>query len=391
LKVTIRDFLSHKSGLGLWAGDLTWWESNYNREEVIRRIRYQVPAADLHQKYMYSNLGYLVVGELVAKVSGMSYDEFIKKNFFKPLEMNRSLTTVRDLSKMGNYAIPHSEIDGKLVVIGQMNVDNCAPAAAVVTSVNDLSHWVEMQLANGVYNGKKIADEAIIEETRKPQSVIGVRKWAKENLNPYTNFSNYALGWRVYDFRGKYVVEHTGGLDGMLSYVGFIPEANVGVVLVTNSDNHDLQNCLPKYLFDRLTGVKEDYDWSGNYLKINKANKKRRAEEKRKVIESFKKDAKPTLPLKDYAGKYISDVYGTATILMNDDGNLEVTLSAHPGITGEISHLEFNTFSAKWDHRNWKESPMYFRFDGRGNIIDFEMSVRPDWIDTYKYTWVKSK
>jgi len=242
-----------------------------------------------------------------------------------------------------------------------------------------------------VYNGKKIADEAIIEETRKPQSVIGVRKWAKENLNPYTNFSNYALGWRVYDFRGKYVVEHTGGLDGMLSYVGFIPEANVGVVLVTNSDNHDLQNCLPKYLFDRLTGVKEDYDWSGNYLKINKANKKRRAEEKKKVIESFKKDAKPTLPLKDYAGKYISDVYGTATILMNDDGNLEVTLSAHPGITGEISHLEFNTFSAKWDHRNWKESPMYFRFDGRGNIIDFEMSVRPDWIDTYKYTWVKSK
>ena len=389
-KITLRDFLSHKSGLGLWAGDLTWWESNYSRDEVIRRIRFQIPKADLHQKYMYSNLGYLVAGEVVAKVSGMTYDEFIKINLFEPLEMKRSRTTVRGFSKIENIAIPHSVIDGELSVIGQMNVDNCAPAAAVVSSVEDLSHWVEMQLAKGVYNGKRIADERIIEETRKPQSISGVSKWVKENLNPYTNFSNYALGWRVYDFRGRYVVEHTGGLDGMLSYVGFIPEMNVGVVMVTNSDNHDLQNCLPKYLFDRLTNVEEDYDWSGNYLKINKANKKRRAEEKKKAIERLKTDAKPTLPIEDYVGEYVSDVYGTATLYMND-GKLEVKLSAHPGITGSVSHLEYNTFSAKWNHRNWKESPMYFRFDGRGNIVDFKMSIRPDWIDTYNYTWVKCK
>lgn len=387
-KVTIRDFLSHQSGLGLWAGDLTWWASTYDRSEVIRRMRYQKPLADLHQKYMYSNLGYLVSGELVAKVSGMSYDDFIKEYFFGPLEMNRSLTTVRDIKKMGNFAIPHSNIDGELAPIGQLNVDNCAPAAAIVTSVHDMSHWVEMQLAKGTYNGKRILEERIIEETRKPQMVSSVSKWVKETLNPYTNFSNYALGWRVYDYRGRYVVEHTGGLDGMLSYVGFIPDEQVGVVLVTNSDKHDLQNCLPKYLFDRLLEIDDYRDWSGNYLKINKANKKRKEEQKK--IEEIYAETEPTLPLKDYCGEYVSDIYGTATISLND-GKLSINLSAHPGINGGISHLEYNKFRAIWDHRIWNESNMYFSINWRNEITEFRMAIRPDWIDTIEYIWVKQR
>ncbi|MEN8249349.1 MAG: serine hydrolase [Bacteroidota bacterium] len=388
-EITIRDFLSHQSGLGLWAGDLTWWESNYDREEVIRRLRYQKPVAGLHQKYLYSNMGYLVVGELVARVSGMTYDEFIKENFLIPLEMTRSSTTVRTLNDIGNYAIPHSSVNGELSAIKQLNVDNCAPAAAMVTSINDLSHWVQMQLSKGMYNGKRIVEENIIEETWKPQIAIGVNKWVKENLNPYTNFSNYGLGWRVFDFRGNFLVEHTGGLDGMLSYVGFIPEENLGVVLVTNSDQHDLQNCLPKYLFDRLLEEEEQYDWSGNYLKINKANKERRAKEKQKAEENYGK-TEPILPLEAYCGEYISDIYGTATIYMVN-GQIQIKLSAHPKITGKITFLEDSRFRARWDHRLWNESDMFFYMDWRNNITEFRMAVRPDWIDTIEYKWVKTE
>lgn len=388
-KITIRDFLSHRSGLGLWAGDLTWWDSNYDRDEVIRRIRYQKPVADLYEKYIYCNLGYLVVGELVAKVSGMTYDDFIKKHFFDKLDMTRSITTVSKLPMMENVAVPHSMVNKRVIPIGQLNVDNCAPAAAVVTSVNDLAKWVKLQLANGVYKGERIVDESIIEETRKPHSIINISKWSKENLNPYTNLSAYGLGWRVYDYRGEFLVEHTGGLDGMLSYVGFIPEENVGVIMATNSDHHDLQNCLPKYLFDRLLELEDDTDWSKKYLKINKANKKRREEEqlraKQNIVEST-----PTLALKEYCGEYVSDIYGTATVSMQDD-ILKVTLSAHPGFVGEMSHLYYNTFTARWNHRLWRESNMYFGFNGHGKIINFKMAVRPDWIDTLEYTFVKVK
>ncbi|GLR19972.1 serine hydrolase [Portibacter lacus] len=387
-KVTIRDFLSHKSGLGLWAGDLTWWDSNYDKAEVIRRIRFQKPVADLHEKYIYCNLGYLVVGEVIAKVSGMTYEKFIETQFFDPLGMTRSLMSVSGLPNMENVAVPHSGVNGELVPIAQLNVDNCAPAASVVTSVNDLTHWVQMQLANGTYKSHKILEESIIEETRKPHSIINVSKWSKENLNPYTNFSSYALGWRVFDFRGEYLVEHTGGLDGMLSYVGFIPEENIGVILVTNSDQHDIQNCLPKYLFDRLLGVEENMDWSGKYLKINKANKARRAEEAAKAKASIPVTT-PTLALNDYCGEYTSDVYGTAKVYM-EDGKLKVSLSAHPGFIGDISHLYYNTFTAKWNHRLWKESNMYFDFNGHGQIINFKMAVRPDWIDTLEYTFKKN-
>ncbi|MEN8191182.1 MAG: serine hydrolase [Bacteroidota bacterium] len=390
-KITIRDFLSHKSGLGLWAGDLTWWDSNYDRDEVIYRMRYQKPVAELHEKYIYCNLGYLVVGELVAKVSGMTYDEFIKKHFFDKLDMKRSLTTVSELPNMENVAVPHSSVDGKIMPISQLNVDNCAPAAAIVTSVNDLTHWVKLQLSNGMYNGKRLVEESIIEETRKPHSIINLSKWYKEKLNPVTNISAYGLGWRLYDFRGEFIVEHTGGLDGMLSYVGFMPEKNVGVIMTTNSDHHDLQNCLPKYLFDRLLDVEDNTDWSGKYLKINKANKKRREEEKKTAKESIKEiKTEPTLALEEYCGKYTSNVYGAATVSM-ENNKLKVTLSAHPGFEGEISHLYYNTFTAKWNHRLWRESNMYFGFNGHGKIINFKMAVRPDWIDTLEYTFVKAE
>ncbi len=388
-KITIRDFLCHRSGLGLWAGDLTWWDSAYDRDEVIRRMRYQKPAADLYEKYIYCNLGYLVAGELVAKVSGITYDEFIKTHFFDKLEMSRSLTTVSGLAQMENVAIPHSMVDGELAPISQLNVDNCAPAAAVVTSVNDLSKWVKLQLANGVYDGERILEQEIVEETRKPHSIINLSKWSKENLNPFTNLSAYALGWRVYDYRGEFVVEHTGGLDGMLSYVGFIPEQNVGVILVTNSDQHDLQNCLPKYLFDRLLDVDDETDWSAKYLKINKANKKRREEEKSKAKEKIEK-TEPTSALEEYCGEYISEIYGTASVTM-ENNKLKVTLSAHPGFIGLMSHLYYNTFTAEWNHRLWRESNVYFGFNGHGKVVNFKMAVRPDWIDTLEYTFVKSK
>lgn len=386
-KVTIRDFLSHKSGLGLWAGDLTWWDSNYDKDEVIYRMRFQEPVAGLREKYIYCNLGYLVVGEVIAAVSGMSYEQFIQKRFFDPLDMTRTLMSVRGLATMDNVAVPHALVNDELKPIDQLNVDNCAPAAAVVTSVSDLTHWVQMQLNDGVYGDKTLLEQQVIDETRKPHSIINIRKWSKENLNPYTHFSAYGLGWRVFDFRGEFLVEHTGGLDGMLSYVGFIPEKNVGVILVTNSDQHDIQNCLPKYLFDRLLGVEEQLDWSTKYLDINRANRKRRAEQEALELEKLP-DTEPTLSLSQYCGEYISDIYGEATVFMDND-KLKVTLSAHPGFVGDISHLYYNTFVAKWNHRLWRESNMYFGFNGHGEIINFKMAVRPDWIDTLEYTFNK--
>ena len=386
-KIAVRDLLCHRSGLGVWVGDLTWWDSEYDRKEVIRRIRFQKPVSDFRTSYHYSNLMFLVAGEIIPQVSGISWDRFIKQRFFDELDMNRSTTSVKYLVNLDNVATPHAMLDGELVAIEYLDVDNCAPAAAINSSVNDLSHWVRMQLCNGMYNGRRVVDSKIILETRKPHTMIYVNEKSR-SLTPPIHFSTYGLGFRSHDYRGRVVVNHTGGLDGMLSYVGFMPEENIGIIVFTNSDNHRLHTALPLHVFDLLLGI-DGEDWSRIYLDDFKKTQEHNKEQKEQKLTEKIKGTKPTLPLEKYAGTYTSDVYGTAYI-SEEKGRLKIKLSAHPKFEGTMNHWNYDTFVAKWNHRLWGESYVYFRINGHGKITKFLMSVRPDWIDTLEYTFIKN-
>lgn len=386
-KICLRDLLCHRAGLGLWSGDLTWWDSVYGRKEVIRRIRFQKPVCDFDTEYHYTNLMFLVAGEVIPQVTGISWDQFIKQRFFTPLEMGRSNTSVKDLANVSNVATPHSMLDGELATVPYTDVDNCAPAAAVNSSVHDLSHWMQLQLNNGLYKGRTIVKPEIIEETRRPHNLIIVSDRAKK-LNPHTHFSAYALGFRIHDYRGRFVVNHTGGLDGMLSYFGFLPDENIGVIVMTNYDQHSFHRVLPLYVFDLMLGV-EEKDWSQLYLNDFRARQERNEEARNKKWADRAKDTTPSHPLSDYAGTYTSEVYGNAEIAMNN-GQLTLTLSAHPGFEATVTHWHYDTFQAKWNSRLWRESYVYFKLDGHGKITNFRMSVRPDWVDTLEYNFVKN-
>jgi len=386
-KMCIRDLLCHRSGLGLWAGDLTWWNSIYDRKEVIRRIRFQKLVSDFRTSYHYTNLMFLVAGEIIPQITGISWDQFIKQRFFDELDMNRSTTSVKDLVDLENVATPHAMLDGDLAAIDYLDVDNCAPAAAINSSVNDLSHWVRLQLNNGVYGGKRLVDSKIILETRKPHTLMNIGEKSR-SLNPSIHFSTYGLGFRTHDYQGRLVVNHTGGLDGMVSYVGFMPEENIGVIVLTNMDEHRLHRALPLYVFDVLLGL-DGKDWSTIYLDDFKKTQKHREEEEKKRLANKAENTKPTLPVERYAGTYTSDVYGTADIFQ-EEGQLRIGLSAHPKFEATMTHWHYDTFLATWNHRLWGESYVYFRLNGHGKITKFLMSVRPDWIDTLEYSFVKN-
>lgn len=385
-KIAIRDLLCHRSGLGLWTGDLTWWDSNYDRAEVIRRIRFQKPVSDFRTAYHYTNLMFLVAGEIIPQVTGISWDQFIKQRFFDELDMTRSTTSVKDLVHLENVATPHAILNGKLVAIDYLNVDNCAPAAAINSSVEDLSHWVRLQLNNGLYKGRRLVESRIIQETRKSHTLRHLSDKFK-NLNPSVHFSTYGLGFGLHDYQGRMVVNHTGGLDGMVSYVGFIPEEDIGVIVLTNSVDHELHRALPLYVYDLLMGI-DRTDWSRVYLEDFKQTQKSQKEQKTKRLASRARNTRPTLPLEEYTGKFTSDIYGTAT-LVKEAGQLKMKLSAHPRFEATLTHRYYDTFMAKWNHALWGESTVFFRFNGHGKLTQFLLSVRPDWIDTLEYSFVK--
>jgi CubicO group peptidase (beta-lactamase class C family) len=382
-KITIRDLLSHRSGLGTWAGDWVWWGSNYTREEMIDRIRFIKPIADFRTEYNYNNLMFLVAGQIIPEVTGKNWGDFLKERLFGPLNMSSTNTSIDDLDMTGNVAMPHSIRNDEVTSVPYVNVDISGPAGAINSSTSDMAQWLKLQLANGVYEGTQLIYQDIIDETRKSHIMVPVSNKSPK-LNPFSHLSTYALGWGIQDYRARMVVNHTGGLDGMFSYLGFIPDENIGVVILTNLDSHVLMRALAFHVYDVLLNL-DFQDWSKWYLEAAKENtKKKKGKKTKEKVEG----TSPTHQMSDYIGKYTSRLYGYVDIHMEDE-NLKIRLFPHPNIHGEIEHWQYNTFQVTWSDPGWGKSMMYFDVNDSGILKQFRMSVRPDWIDTLEYTFVK--
>jgi CubicO group peptidase (beta-lactamase class C family) len=385
-KVTLRHMLAHKSGLGLWAGDLNWFNASVPREEIIRKIRYLKPVYDLGTGYAYSNLGFLTAGQVIPAVTDTSWDNFIVERFFKPLGMKRSNTSIRFLKDMDNVATPHLLHDGELLPYVYDNVDGAGPAAGINSTARDLGQWLRLQLAYGHWQGRQMVDSSIIFATRRPQNLL---TFSRKSLKFHhaSHLISFGLGWIVKDYHGRLMVLHGGALTGMFSQVAFVPEEQLGVVVLTNLEDHNLQNALAHYLIDQFMGVKTT-DWSARYLQSDRENRDRLQAQRVAIEAARDRQSQPSKALAGYTGEYVANVNGPAFIKQEDD-LLVITLALHPHIRGVITHWQYDTFKVKWNDKVWNENLIYFDLDDNGEVRQFRMQIRPDWVDTWEYTFVK--
>ena len=387
-KITVRDMLSHRSGLGLWAGDLTWWDSIFDRKEVIHKIRFNKQVFDLQTGYAYTNLAFVAAGEVIPAITDTSWEEFVKVRFFDPLGMSRTTTNVEVLDGMENVAVPYVLKDGELHRWHYTSVSGSAPAAAINSSALDMAQWLRLQLKYGSFNGLQILDSATVFQTRNPQTLL---RFGPKSLafNPASHFITYGLGWFLRDYHGRLLVNHGGGLDGMFSYTGFIPEDDIGVVVLTNSDDHNLSSAIALYIFDRMLDV-PFVDWGKKYLDRDRESRARNEKREAKMIAERNEESRPSHELSAYVGSYSDDILGIAHITLEDD-QLLIRFTSHPKIEGRCEHWQYDTFVAKWNDMVWDESKVHFDTDDKGQIHAFRLRVRPDWVDTHEYEFVKEK
>lgn len=206
--ITIRDLLCHRSGLGTFSGDNIWYKSEATSKEIIERIKHVPQAFDFRTGFGYSNLMYITAGELIRTVTGKTWGENVKERILDPLGMKRSISSVTDLDKKGNFASPHARKEDENIVIPWANWDNVAATGGLISSVEDVSKWMIFNLNNGI-NGK---DTILSKETRntvwKPHNNFQVNH-ADKNFDQH--FSSYGLGWGLSDYHGRMKVGHTGG------------------------------------------------------------------------------------------------------------------------------------------------------------------------------------
>ncbi|HLK27559.1 MAG TPA: serine hydrolase [Puia sp.] len=370
---TIRDLLTHRSGLGMGAGDLMFFpdSSDFVLKDIIYNLRFLKPVSSFRSKYDYDNNMYIIAGEVIARASGQSWDDFIEERIMKPLGMSNSAASpdrVKDKSLMIDG---HAAVNGKVQVIARSSLKVGHAAGGINSSIADLSKWVLLQLNHGKYgDGKQLFSDNVHEEMWSPQTILQVR-----GPGPYnTHFASYGFGFGLSDVKGYKQVTHTGGLEGMVTQITMIPELNLGIIVLTNQQEGGAFSSITNQIKDGYFGI-TGTDRVAEYS----ANRKKQLEGANKLVDSIWNEineAGRKNTSKDYSlylGTYNDKWFGDVIISMKN-GKLWFDSKRSPKLTGEMFAYKGNTFVAKWRDRSMDaDAYVSFSLDENGKASGITM------------------
>jgi CubicO group peptidase (beta-lactamase class C family) len=220
-KITIRDLLSHRSGLN--RTDLAMVTGVLNRQELIQVAAMAKPTAKLGEKFQYQNVMYTAAGEAVAQAQHSTWDKLITTRIFMPLGMFSSDTTVAAMQRSRDFSFgyDYNATTKTTRRLPQREIHAIAPAGAINSNARDMARWLRFMLSGGIVNGKRLVSEKGFKEAVSPQMNVA-------------GFVNYGLGWFLRSWDGHQVIEHGGNIDGFNSQVALMPDQKLGFVLLTN-------------------------------------------------------------------------------------------------------------------------------------------------------------
>ncbi|HMV82302.1 MAG TPA: serine hydrolase [Blastocatellia bacterium] len=373
-ELTITDLLTHRAGLD--RADMLWYGTSYDRDEIVRRVRLQKPSWSFRSRFGYNNNMFLTAGQLVARVSGRSWDEFIAERFFKPLGMTSTNSSVTALKSNLNLATPHSRLPGlpslenRVQPIAWRLMDNIGPAGSINSNVTDMAQWVRLQLSAGQYGGRQILSPAVLKEMHTPQMLIRPEPpWS--TLFPAAHFITYGMGWFLHDYQGRKVVDHTGNIDGMTALVALLPEEKIGFVILSNMNSTNLPKALEFKLLDLILQAPTK-DWSWEMLKETKAREAQALAAEQKQLQERITGTHPTLALENYAGAYADDLYGEARISFTDG---KLTMSIAGSALSDLEHWQYDAFRATPRDRPTRKSLVSFALNSQGKVEELKLNV----------------
>jgi CubicO group peptidase (beta-lactamase class C family) len=390
-ELRIDDLLCHRSGLGTFSGDLLWWGTAYSPEEVLRRTRHLPPEGSFRAHYGYSNLMFLAAGEVIRVADQRSWGDAVKARILVPLGMQRTATSVTQLTDLGNAASPHKTTETDNEVVPWVNWDTMAAAGGLISSASDMSKWVRVQLDRGkIDDSRQLFSEASSHRMWTPHMPMVLSEAALKR-NPSTHFRAYGLGWVLSDYKGRLTVSHGGGYDGMYSHVLLVPDDRLGIVILTNSMT-GISSSLAMTIADRFLGGPSS-EWLKEGLERDRSGRKKFAERIAKAITPTISDTKPSRELTHYAGEFSCPLYGDAEIVL-EEGKLVLRLKPNPDLVADLEHLQFDTWIVRWRKQfAWfAEGTIQFVPDSTGDFQELRLDVPNDdlWFHELKLKRVSS-
>lgn len=373
----ISDLLSHRSGLGLGAGDLMMWPDSamFTVSDIIHNLRYLKQASPFRTKYDYDNLLYVVAGEVVTRVSGTSWEEFVETRIMRPLGMTGSSASFKGLKEKSNIIDAHVPVDGILQVVSKQENRLHNSSGGIYSNINDLGKWVVMQLNHGRYGPnleKQIFTDEVHREMWTPQTIKPVRPGG-----PYTtHFSAYGLGWDLTDINGNLQVSHTGTHTGIVTRVTMLPELKLGIIVLTNQQATEAYNAITYTILDSYLGIK-----GNDRVKTLKESSLRSRKEAARITDQVWAKAE-TQRLKydgqvnnsSFTGTFSDSWFGDI-IISEVNGRLRFSAVRSPRLRGDMLYYTGNTFIVRWDDRSMDADAFaIFSLDSEGkpSVITME-------------------
>lgn len=339
-RMTPRDLITHRVGMA--GHDLVWYSSDFSREDLVHRLRFLQSNHDFRSGYRYNNLLVTAAGYLVGKISGQSWEDFVRQHIFEPLEMNSSNFSVLESQKSLDFSLPYGE-DEKTAVVSQIPfhpLSSIGPAGSINSNIEDMARYAIFQLGQGKRGDRQLISKANLALNHSPQVPMPDPARPKE-IGP----RSYGMGWVISSYRGHALWWHNGGIDGFYALLSLLPDDNFGVVILTNLLGDDpVPEIVSYHIYDQLFGLPA-VDWSQRFQELEKKQKAAEQEELTKDSARRKANTRPSHDPQDYAGVYENPGYGTFSVQFNGK-DLKAALNK---LSFPLEHYEYDIFRSPPD------------------------------------------
>ena len=386
--VTMRDLLCHRTGLP--PHNLVWYYTDFTRDEIVNKLRFLDFSCGFREKFQYCNPMYTLAGRIIGEISGGTWEEFVQKNIFDPLDMKYSNFTPEAYEKSPNHAVGYCldkesadkipkdifTLPLKKTDYEATNIQAAGPCGSINSNVIDMEKWLRLQLNEGCIKKKRLMKRALFLQMHSPQMPTGEVFVKGLGITP----ASYCLGWGSFSYRGYYVVQHTGGIDGFSSIVSFMPDKNTGIVILTNMNSTKFTSAVVHKVYDRFLKLPKK-DWVKQYLYVENVILQLKKRQLKKENDNRKKNTKPTLPIEGYTGTYQHPAFEKCTVELEGISLKLKTLNREI----PLKHYHYDTFRA------WSGNPLddydfkvTFNINEKGEVESLDVLFAPG-TDPVKY------
>lgn len=369
-KLTLKDALSHRTGLNSFSGDLIWYGSTISDSAIIHRMRHLQPKYDFRTHFGYSNIMYLVTGKILEKIYQKPYAKLLDSIILQPLRMNKSCATYSEAMQVDNLAIPHVEYKQNTIKQPYISWDNMQPAGGIFSNATEMTRYLKMWLNEGKYRNHSIIEKTEFNKLFQQQIPLDM-SWIEQKMQAPVNFKNYGIGWALMDYDGRKVYYHSGGLDGMTSQIVLIPEHKTGAVFMANKTSA-LPTVLMYDLLEKLSGRSEINYPDSTLALLNNIKKTQTTQaEIYNAPDSIAKDF--------FIGTFYDSLVGKAVIERQND-SLCIHWNESKVFDGYLMRTDLLSFELYWPAiPSLPKGKLNFEVNGVGKITGFTIDLpNPD-------------